>query len=175
MKTIAAPDERDRLLPARARIVPIASTLAASALATLPIVADAPVAPPFGLLMLLAWRLLRPELWQAWVALPLGAFDDLMSGQPFGSAITLWTASLVALDMMDNRAIWRDYWLDWLVATVAIAFCLVGGWAVVAITSKGALGGGTVVAVVPQILMTILCFPLTMRLCAVLDRWRLVR
>ena len=33
--------------------------------------------PPFGLLVLLAWRLLRPELWRAWVGLPLGLPAEL--------------------------------------------------------------------------------------------------
>lgn len=164
-------DERVRLLPARARIVPIASVMAGSALVCLPLIADAPLMPSFGLLMLLGWRLLRPELWQTWVGLPLGLFDDAMSGQPLGCAMALWTATLLVLDMMDNRAIWRDYWLEWLVAAMAIAICQVGGWAV----NVFVFGGGPVLALLPQLLITILCFPLAMRVCAALDRWRLIR
>ena len=168
---LAASHERPVLMPPRARIVPVASTMAGSMLAILPMIADAPVLPPFGLLMLLGWRLLRPEIWQAWVAIALGAFDDLFSGQPFGSAIALWTGTLIVLDMMDNRTMWRDYWLEWLVAGVAIITCMVGGWAAVAFTT----GGGTVPGLVPQIAITILCFPFALRVCATLDRWRLRR
>jgi hypothetical protein len=51
----------------------------------LPIIAPAPVPPPLGFLLLLAWRLLRPGLLPPWAGLPLGLFDDLYSGQPTGS------------------------------------------------------------------------------------------
>jgi rod shape-determining protein MreD len=163
--------ERLRLLPPRARIVPVAATLAGSLLQTLPLVATAPVMPPLGLLMLLAWRLLRPELWPAWVALPLGLFDDLVSGQPLGSATALWTASFLLLDMVDDRLVWRDYWIEWAVAAGLIFFCMGGGWAATAFTA----GTGRFEIVVPQLIITILCFPAAVRLCAVLDRWRLRR
>jgi rod shape-determining protein MreD len=166
-----ADPERLRLLPPRARLVPVVATLAGSLLQALPLIATAPVLPPFGLLMLLGWRLLRPELWLAWVALPLGVFDDLVSGQPLGTAMALWTASFLLIDMVDDRLLWRDYWIEWAVATGLIAFCMAGGWAATAITS-GAAPFGTIV---PQMLVTILCFPAAVRLCAVLDRWRLRR
>ena len=45
----------------------------------LPVIAPAPVLPPFGFMMLLAWRLLRPGLLPLWAGLPLGLFDDLYS------------------------------------------------------------------------------------------------
>lgn len=164
-----APEAPAVALPSRARIVPVATVMAGSLMAILPVIADAPIWPPFGLMLLLAWRLLRPEIWQAWVAIPLGAFDDLFSGQPFGSAIMLWTMALLVLDMMDNRSMWRDYWVEWLVAAIALAFCIVGGWAAVAFTT----GGGAVLGVVPQIAISIAAFPCALRLCALLDRWRL--
>ena len=166
-----ADPERLRLLPPRARIVPVVSTLAGSLVQALPLVATAPVMPPLGLLMLIGWRLLRPELWLAWVALPLGAFDDLVSGQPLGSAATLWTASFLVLDMIDDRLIWRDYWIEWAVAAAIIGFCMAGAWAAAAFTA----GTAAFDTIVPQMLVTILCFPAVVRLCAVLDRWRLRR
>lgn len=166
-----ADPERLRLLPARARLVPVAATLAGSLLQTLPLIATAPVLPPFGLLMLLAWRLLRPELWLAWVALPLGLFDDLVSGEPLGSATALWTASFLLLDAVDDRLVWRDYWIEWAVAAGLIAFCMAGSWAATAITA----GTGPFHMILPQMIITILCFPAAVRLCAVLDRWRLKR
>ena len=49
--------------PLRTVLVPILSTLAGSAMAILPIIATEPIIPPFGLMLLLAWRLLRPEMW----------------------------------------------------------------------------------------------------------------
>jgi rod shape-determining protein MreD len=165
------PAEIRALLPLRARVIPIAATMAASALAVLPIVVDAPILPPFGLMMLLAWRLLRPELWPAWIGLPLGLFDDLMSGQPIGSAMALWTFVLLALDLSDNRAVWHDYWHDLLVAALALTFCVAGGWAAVALTAPAP----AIVAMAPQLLLAILLMPLTMRIAARLDRLRLDR
>lgn len=161
----------DRLFLARARIVPVLSTIAGSTAALLPIVSVSPLLPPFGLLMLLGWRLLRPEMWHAWVALPLGLADDLIGGQPLGTAMSLWTITLLAIDLVDNRLVWRDYWVDWLVAAVAIPFCLGGSWMFARYTG----GGGTVFALAPQIAIAIFCFPAVARLCVVLDRWRLVR
>lgn len=171
MTVVISSARQERMLRARVRVVPIVSTIAGSMTALLPIVATSPTLPPFGLLMLLGWRLLRPELWPAWMALPLGLTDDLLSGQPLGSAMTLWTLAFLALDMVDNRMIWRDYWLDWLIATAAILFCLSGSWLFAAFTG----GGGTLLAIVPQAAITILCFPVAARLCALLDRWRLAQ
>jgi len=169
MSVIRTPDEAIAL-PARAWIVPIVSTVLGSALAALlPYVALSPSLPPFGLLMLLGWRLLRPELWRVWIALPLGLADDLLSGRPPGSAMTLWTLIFLVLDMVDSRFLWRDHWQDWLLAGVAITFAIAGGWAIAAFQG----GGGTIWIVIPQIVMTIFCFPPAERLCAVLDRWRL--
>ena len=159
------------LFMARVRSVPVLSTIAGSAATLLPIVAVSPALPPFGLLMLLGWRLLRPEMWQAWIALPLGLADDLIGGQPLGTAMALWTTTLLALDLVDNRMVWRDYWIDWLVAAIAILFCLGGAWMFAWYTG----GGGTILALVPQIAIAIFCFPAVARLCVVLDRWRLAR
>ena len=150
-----------RTLPTRAYVVPVASTVAGSALAALPLVASAPVLPPFGLLMALSWRLLRSEI----------AADDLLTGAPFGSAVALWTICFLAFDLMDNRLIWRDHWQDWLVAAIALAFCLAGGWGCVRIAG----GGGSILLVLPQLLVAIFCVPMAGRLCALLDRWRLER
>lgn len=159
----------ERVVRARARIVPIASTIAGSAGSLLPFIAVSPVLPPFGLLMLLGWRLLRPEMWPAWVGLPLGLVDDLIGARPLGSSAALWTLALLALDLVDNRLFWRDYWVEWLLASVAIIACIGGGWLLAGFTG----GGGTALAIVPQIAMAIFCFPAAARLCAALDHWRL--
>ena len=160
-----------RTLPPRAYIVPVASTVAGSALAALPLVADAPILPPFGLLMALSWRLLRSEIWRAWMALPLGLADDLLTGAPLGSAVILLTACFLIFDVMDNRLIWRDYWQDWLITAAALAFCLAGGWLIVRFDG----GGGPIRLIAPQLIIAIFCVPMVARLCAALDRWRLQR
>ena len=72
--------------------LPIASVLLGSLVTIVPMIASHPVLPPFGLMMLLGWRLLRPELFKIWAAAPFGLFDDLVSGQPLGS-VTMPTNS----------------------------------------------------------------------------------
>jgi rod shape-determining protein MreD len=158
-----------RTIELRARIVPIASTLVASATALLPTVALSPTWPPFGFLMLLGWRLLRPELWPAWIGLPLGLADDLLTGQTLGTGMVTWTASTLLVDLVEVRLLWRDYWQEWLLAAIAIALTILGGWAIASWT-----GGATPVALMlPQVVTSILFFPIIGRLCALLDRWRL--
>ena len=51
-----------------AAAVPPASVVAASALAILPIVTQLGWYPDFGFIMLIAWRLLRSDVWPAWWA-----------------------------------------------------------------------------------------------------------
>ena len=70
--------------------LPWATILFGSLTPWLPIIAPAPVLPPFGFLLMLAWRLLRPGLLPPWAGLPLGLFDDLYSGQPMGSGVLLF-------------------------------------------------------------------------------------
>lgn len=152
-----------------ARLVPPVSTMLASALSALPVVADAPVLPPLGLLTVLGWRLLRPELWRAWMALPLGLADDLLTGQAPGTAMAGWTVIFLVLDVVDERLLFRDYMLDWAIAAVAIGLSIL--WAVLAAGS----GLQQMGVFLPQILLSILCFPLVERGCAALDRWRLRR
>jgi rod shape-determining protein MreD len=158
------------VLSVKARAVPIAATMLGSLLPLfVPVVAQAPVIPPFGLLVLLAWRLLRPGFWAVWAPLPLGFFDDLASGQPVGSAMLSWTIAFLAVDASERTLVWRDYVQDWVVAAVAVAGCIVAAYLF------GVLAGGRapMVSIVPQILASILAFPAVARLCARLDVWRL--
>lgn len=153
----------------RAQAVPVLSTMAGSALAALPMVATWPALPPLGFMMLLGWRLLRPELWPAWIALPLGLFDDLMTGQAIGTAMFLWTIALLLLDILDTRLLWRDYWMDWLVAACLILAAI---WGAIILSGLGDTVQALVVAL-PQMVLSILSFPIVVRLCLRLDRWRL--
>ncbi|WP_336963235.1 rod shape-determining protein MreD [Sphingobium aquiterrae] len=158
--------------PSRWRLesTPIITVMLGSMSTALPVIAQSPIMPPFGLLLLLSWRLLRPELWAAWIALPLGLFDDLMSGQPLGSAVFLWTMVMIGIDVIDRRLLWRDYWHDWLIAVLAITFCLAGGLLFARLTG----GGGRLVLVVPQMIGSILIHPFVARQCARIDHWRLM-
>jgi rod shape-determining protein MreD len=158
--------------PSRLRLLgtPVATVMLGSMLTVLPVIAQSPVLPPLGLLMLLSWRLLRPELWQAWIGLPLGLFDDVMSGQPLGSSMFLWTVTLIVIDFSETRLLWRDYWQDWLLATGAIILCLTGGYLFARLTG----GGGTIMLIAPQILWSVLLYPFVARQCARLDRWRVM-
>jgi len=152
------------------RGTPIATVLLGSMLpALLPIVAQAPLLPPFGFMIFIAWRLLRADIWPLWIGLPLGLFDDIMSGQPIGSAVLLWTIVLLGFEVESQRHFWRDYRHDWLSASVAIAFVLFGGWLFVWASGHG----GPAIQILPQIAIGIGLFPFVVRICAVLDRWRL--
>lgn len=149
--------------------MPVASTVAASSLAILPVVALSPVAPPTGLLMLLSWRLIRPELWPAWAALPLGLADDLFTGNPIGTAPVLWTTCLLIVDQIDKRSIWRDYWQEWLIAALLVAACLAGHALLAAATG----GSARIDHLWPVYLLSIALLPAFARVAAALDRWRL--
>lgn len=135
----------------------------------LPVIAPAPLLPPFGFLMLLAWRLARPGLLPLWAGLPLGLFDDLFSGQPFGSGVLLFSVTLIAIELIEIRFPWRNFWLDWLTAAGIVTVYL----ALAAVLAGAALVQLQVI--LPQLVLSIVLFPLIARLVAQLDRLRLKR
>jgi rod shape-determining protein MreD len=157
--------------PLRTVMVPILSTLAGSAMALLPVIATEPIVPPFGLMMLLAWRLLRPEMWPAWAALPLGLADDLLSGHYLGTAMILWTVTFLVLEWVDQNLLWRDAWIEWGLATVAIILLDIGAWALS--QPRGSMT--PMLTIVPQTVGAILLFPAVLRIAAWFDGWRLRR
>lgn len=152
-----------------ARATPVLSTMAGSLVTMAPVIVQTPVLPPFGLMMLLAWRLLRPGVWPIWAPLPLGLFDDLASGQPVGSAMLSWTLAFLAIDASERTMLWRDYLQDWLVAAAAIAGSLILGFGFALFAGASA----PILSIVPQLLASVLLFPIVARLCARLDVWRL--
>ena len=155
----------------RRRYVPIASTVAAILLAVLPIVATAPLVPDFAFMVLIAWRLLRPEMWTANIALPLGLLNDLVAGHPLGQSMALWTTTFLILDVVDSRAIFRDYWMDWLLAAALIFLYTGGSWLIARFA-----GSQTAFEVLwPQLAVSVLVYPVVARLVVALDRWRLSR
>jgi rod shape-determining protein MreD len=156
--------------PIVARAVPWVSVMLASLLPAWLFLASAPYAPPFGFLALLAWRQLRPGLLPVWAGLPLGFFDDLFSGQPMGSAILLWSVAMIVLDVIEARFPWRNFALEWLLASALIAACLIGG-----LGAANLVGGATPLAVLaPQAITAVLVYPVVGRIIAALDRFRLI-
>lgn len=160
-----------RASPLRAQITPIASTVLASALALLPIVSTSQLLPNFGLLALISWRLLRPELWTARIGLALGLAHDLITGGPLGLAMSLWTFLLLSFDFVDSRLLWRDHWIEWLLATFAIAVAALADWKVSDLMGAA----GPVHTILPGILISVLFFPAMLKIVVALDRWRLRR
>ncbi|MCT8000520.1 rod shape-determining protein MreD [Sphingomonas sanguinis] len=155
------------LPPARARALPWLTVMAGSLVAIVPVVAIVPLQPPMGLLMLLAWRLVARFALRLWAAAPLGLFDDLLSGQPLGSAMLLWSLTSLAIDLFEHRLVFRDFWQDWLIASGAIAFCLITGRFLAV-----PVGAQVDAPLILQIVITILLFPMATRLVAWIDRKR---
>jgi rod shape-determining protein MreD len=153
------------------RYVPLVSTLLAILLGLFPLVVTSPLIPDIGFLVLLTWRLLRPEIWMPTVALGLGLFDDLVSGHPLGQSMALWTMIFLVLDVVDHRIDYKDFWFDWFYAAVAILFHTAGAWYIAML-----LNSPTPFAqLLPQIAFTILVYPIMARMILGLDRWRLAR
>jgi rod shape-determining protein MreD len=156
--------------PPIARGVPWVSVMLASLLPSLLFIASAPYVPPFGFLTLVAWRQLRPGLLPVWAGLPLGLFDDLYSGQPMGSGILLWSATMIVLEAIEARFPWRNFALEWLVATA-----LIGAYLLACLGAANAAGAGTPIAVLaPQVIVSVLAYPIVGRVVAALDRFRLI-
>jgi rod shape-determining protein MreD len=151
--------------------VPAASVVLASYLASLPIVTDTGWYPNFGFLALLAWRLLRGDPWPSWWAAPMGFVNDLFTGDPLGYSVALWSATMIALDLIDRRTMWRDYWIEWMLAVLFIAVDELFQWRV-----ADAVGAAPpLVSVVPPIVISTLVFPVAAWTVGRLDRWRLGR
>ncbi len=171
MSRIAGSSTEVAIRDFRRRFVPFVSTVIGILLALLPIVAAAPLLPDFGFLMLITWRLLRPEIWTPRTALVLGLLSDLISGDPLGQGMLLWTTTYLALDLIDSRLGFRDYWMDWLIAAAMIIFHTFGGWYIALL-----MGADVRLAVMlPQIGLSVLAYPVAARLVLGLDRWRLMR
>jgi rod shape-determining protein MreD len=163
--------------PMVAYLTPWLSIVVASLAPSWPVIASVPLMPPLGFLTLLAWRQLHPGLLPVWAGLPLGLFDDLISGQPAGSGVLLWSVALLGLEAIELRWPWRHFLVEWAVSAAFIAAYLViaGVFANGLPSSFADWPPGWLVVVAPQILVSILVYPLLARLVAWLDRLRLTR
>lgn len=157
--------------PLRARSVPYLSIMLASLVPVLLIADVMPLAPPLGFLMLLGWRIMRPGVLPLWVGAPLGAFDDLVSGQPFGSAMLLWSLAMIAIELIETRFPWRGFWQDWFTAGVMAA----GYWGATLLLAGAPITSPLIIVALPQAVLSILLYPIMARMVANLDRFRLVR
>lgn len=157
--------------PLRARSVPYLSIMAGSLVPVLLMADLMPLAPSFGFLLLLGWRMVRPGLLPQWAGAPLGAFDDLVSGQPFGSAILLWSLAMIAIEVIETRFPWRGFKQDWFTAgTIAVAY-----WLAALMVSGATLTPEMLAVALPQALLSVLLYPIIARMVASLDRFRLKR
>lgn len=154
-----------------AHLVPAASVVASSLLAALPIIATSGWYPDFGFLVLISWRLLRSDPWPPWWAAPLGLINDLFTGFPIGLSVALWSATMLAMDLIDRRTIWRDYWIEWALAAVLIAIDQWLQWRI----AKAVGADVALVRMVPPLIISICVFPLSAWLVSRLDSWRLGR
>lgn len=157
--------------PWRANTVPYVSIVLGSLFPVFFLAPLMPILPPTGFMMLLAWRIMRPGFLPLWIGVPLGAFDDLFSGQPFGSGILLWSICMIVLEIIEARFPWRGFWQDWITAGLALIIYIVAAMVV----SGATLTLPLFLAAIPQIVLAILLYPVLSRLIAWLDRYRLTR
>lgn len=161
-----------RQSPLRMRVVPAISVVLGSMVPMLfPLFPAWPLIPPVGLMLFVAWILLRPGIWPVWAGFLFGLADDVMSGQPIGSAALLWSLIILLVHLIDRRMTWRDYLQDWLIASLLFIFAIAGAWLILGFAHPRP----SLLVLVPQMIVSILIFPVIVRLTAALDRWRLAR
>lgn len=157
--------------PWRMHGVPYLTIMLGSLLPVLLLADVMPILPPLGFIMLLCWRIMRPGMLPLWVGVPLGLFDDLFSGQPFGSAVLLWSLTMIALEAIETRWPWRGFWQDWFTAGLAITLYI--GCAMV--VSGATLTPFLLIATIPQFVLSIMLYPVLARITARFDQFRLAR
>ena len=157
--------------PPYAPYVPAASVVVATLLSALPIISMSGWYPDFGYLAFLSWRLLRADPWPPWWAAPLGLINDLFTGFPIGLSVLLWSATMLALDLIDRRTMWRDYWIEWVVAAVLLTIDQWLQWRIAAATGAGV----SFLRMVPPLVISVCVFPVSAWIVARIDAWRLRR
>ena len=166
---LGRPNALDRRPKRLARSIPALSVGLASMLPLAPVVAEVGWMPETGFLLLLAWRLLRGDVIPAWWAAPLGLWNDVILGLPVGLSVATWTGAMIILDLLDRRIMWRDYWLEWLIAAALIAVAALARQQI-----DAAMGAHyDLQATLPPIVIAILAFPLAAWAASAIDRWRL--
>ena len=154
-----------------AMLAPAVSVVAASFLAALPIVTSSGWYPDFWFLALISWRLLRSDPWPAWWAAPMGLANDLITGAPIGLSVALWSATMLALDLIDRRTMWRDYRTEWVLAAVLITIDEWVQWRIAKLLDASPPIG----QMAPPLVISICVFPLCAWIVSRIDAWRLGR
>lgn len=166
---LGRPNALDRRPKRLARLIPALSVAFACLLPLMPVVSEVGWLPDTGFLLLLAWRLLRGDVIPAWWAAPLGLWNDLVVGHPIGLSVVTFTGAMILLDLLDRRTMWRDYWLEWLIAAGLLVLAELAQQQV-----DAAMGAPySFAAVVPSLAIAILTFPLAAWTASRLDHWRL--
>jgi rod shape-determining protein MreD len=169
---LAPPRRRIGKGPSRlAAFVPSTTVVIASLLASLPIVTTSGWYPDFGFLLFISWRLLRSDPWPAWWAAPLGFVNDLFTGYPVGFSIALWSATMLALDLIDRRTMWRDYWIEWVLAAVLLTIDEWLQWCLASVVGARV----PFMMMLPPLVISICVFPVSAWLVSRFDGWRLGR
>ena len=78
---------------------------------------------------------------------------------------------MLALDLIDRRTMWRDYWIEWGLAGVFLSLNEWLQWWIASLVGARV----PISAMVPSILVSICMFPLVAWLVSRIDRWRLGR
>ena len=78
---------------------------------------------------------------------------------------------MIVIELIETRLPWRTFWQDWFTACILIFGYLLAGW----LLSGGQPTFHSLIALIPQLVLTILLFPIAARLVAMLDRFRLTR
>jgi len=172
VRAALTPTRRIGQAPSRyATLVPAITVVAAALLAALPIISMTGWYPDFGYLVFIGWRLLRADPWPAWWAAPLGFVNDLFTGYPLGFSVALWSATMLALDLIDRRTMWRDYRTEWVLAAVLIAIDQWLQWRV----AKFADAAPPIAQMAPPVVISICVLPLFAWIVSRIDAWRLGR
>ena len=79
--------------------------------------------------------------------------------------------ALFAIELIEIRFPWRNFWLDWLTASAILIVYLVAA----AVLSGAELSLVQLRVIAPQIVLSVVLFPVVARLVAQLDRLRLMR
>jgi rod shape-determining protein MreD len=78
---------------------------------------------------------------------------------------------MLALDLVDRRTMWRDYWIEWVLAAVLITIDEWLQWRVAKLVG----GAPDASRMIPPIVISICAFPLIAWIVSRIDAWRLGR
>jgi rod shape-determining protein MreD len=78
---------------------------------------------------------------------------------------------MIVMEVIETRFPWRGFWQDWFTAgVIAIIY-----WFAALIVSGASVTPEMLMAALPQVLLSVLLYPIIARLVAGLDRFRLAR